>query len=1523
MAINPIVYTERVVRSFLKYQLSAYPFADPRLHTQMRDLLRLDRVRSTPLLRGPYISLSRGFREGASIEQLIDDRVFHPHMRQIIPAGFTNVYGHQERAIRAIHAGQTTLVSTGTGSGKTECFLYPIISKCLQLKDAGAESGIVAVIVYPMNALAEDQLDRLRGLLAGSGISFGMYVGKTPENEHEVTGHRMPAGTSRADYEAVLTNYRDAGRPDAVHPLEEVCSRQQMRTSGSQPRILLTNVKQLELLLTRQVDVDLFSGARLEFLVFDEAHTFTGSSGAETACLIRRLRRFCGREAHETTCVATSATIVDEKDPDAARNFASRFFGVPDEAVATVHEEYQEDRWSPKHLPPTPELPPNLLLEQTLAAVDSPDPFEPISDLYRRLTGRPLPDGPWRESLFDELRENEVAAQIHVSLRRPRELYLLLGELEKTVGRTVSEEELLAYLTLGAASLKNGRPLLRPVVHGFVRGISGAVVTFPKDNEPKLWLSSEEELKRQPEQIWRPRVFTCTTCGQHYYTGFLKDFQFTKSKPEGGQLADGGSPYWEALDKVNGGNRVVLVDQIISQEDDDDLEEADRLSALYFCRYCGSAAPDEFGRCFGCGATSPPVKLFVVRETGKQPGQLSSCLSCGARGKRLGRRYREPIREVRAVNVSDVHVLAQDMVHHAQRKRLLVFADNRQDAAFQAGWMKDHARRFRLRSLMADAMQDGAVTIGDMTLKISQTLDENDTLSRVLIPEVWRAVPKEGTGGMHEDERLHFLRIQVLREVTMAANQQIGLEPWGRLKVTYRGLDPAARFVQTWSNRLGIPPEDMHAGIEALLDHLRRRRLLHDSRREIFSRFWNDGDREIQRGYMPVLPGPQGMKLTASATDDKARVFQWLGQRNTLVRQVAKKWGVPADDIPGFLEELWQYLTSSTVGLLTPVTLKGSKDRPLPNCSGVYQIDSAKLLLRENHGYYRCRRCRRKIMRRTPGNKCLAWLCEGDLEFISEDPDNYNLQLLDDCIIYHSYPWLRSDRNDRTGVVTLQEGETDFVIVSPKFGLLILEVKGGQIDYDPADRLWYRWVGSGDRKEIRDPFEQVRRNAHFLENLIRAEVFPRAPQIPCPYGYAVVFPDCEYKGSAPPGADTSVILSASDVCRLGDRVLQILGKWRRADKPVVLSKRDMDGVMKALSPVFKLLPVLFRQIEEQEERLFRLTEEQIRVLDILTLHQRAAIRGVAGSGKTLLARSQAQRFADDGKQTLFVCFNKALAEWLRASMPECYENLITVRHFHGLCSDWCRRAKIPFLPEGDQFWKYKAPDLLTEAIDRLSARFDAVVVDEGQDFYADWWLPLELINRQGEAGPFYVFFDPAQNLFVEDDLSTPDLGTPFELPTNCRNTKRIAEVCGKIRGISIKTKSDAPEGAECVIELAETPDTQRRLCHQLISDWVGKGKLRPSQVAILCPHEKSRSSLANVDSIGKVPITQDPLKWEANGSVLFATVRSFKGLEADAVIMTDVVKADSLPHFTTPDFYVGCSRAKHLLAVLACEVGVP
>ncbi len=378
--LNPVVFTERVVRDFLRYQLTTYPFADADLHAQLRQLLNISESRHSPLMQGPYVSLSRPFRQGPAVKQLVGEGVLHPLLSTIVP--FPSVYGHQERAIRFIKQGRTTVISTGTGSGKTEAFLYPIISRCLELRDQHTPAGVTAVLVYPMNALAEDQLERLRGLLAGTGISFGMYVGKTPERSADVQGKRLEPGASRAAYDAAVkqrAKERDTGKAKAgnyaVHPAEERCAREEMRANGQQPRILLTNVKQLELILTRHKDVELFHGANLQFLVFDEAHTFKGAQGAETACLIRRLRTFCGRKADEVTCIASSATMVTPGGDDApGREFAARFFGVDGSKAEVVTEEYVEEDWAtdkswPKPLP----LPSADALAQVLKVLGGDD----------------------------------------------------------------------------------------------------------------------------------------------------------------------------------------------------------------------------------------------------------------------------------------------------------------------------------------------------------------------------------------------------------------------------------------------------------------------------------------------------------------------------------------------------------------------------------------------------------------------------------------------------------------------------------------------------------------------------------------------------------------------------------------------------------------------------------------------------------------------------------------------------------------------------------------------------------------------------------------------------------------------------------------------------------------------------------------------------------------------------------------------------------------------------------------------
>ncbi|MBN2437725.1 MAG: DEAD/DEAH box helicase [Deltaproteobacteria bacterium] len=1049
MALNPIAFTENVVRSFLRYQLTAYPFADEDLHKQMRELLSLDQTRQSPLMKGPYVSLSRPFRQGSAVDDLAGEGIFHPHMRQRIPEAITHVYGHQEEAIRAIRAGQTTLVSTGTGSGKTECFLYPIVSKCLELRDGGEPAGISAVIVYPMNALAEDQLVRLRSLLAGTGIPFGMYVGKTPERESAVSGIRLPSGTSRADYESRLAQVRREKRSETVHPSEEVCSREIMRTAGRQPRILLTNVKQLELLLTRHRDVELFTDARLDFLVFDEAHTFSGAQGAETACLIRRLRAFCGRKEDDTVCVATSATIVDRGHPDAARDFAARFFGVPRGEVATVGESYEPEVWTSRRFVPTaPTKDASQLLNACVAAVEDVS-GEGVRAVYRHLTGTELGGSDWSAALHAALSQNELVFQLNESLATPRALNELPLELEEKIGRLVSEAEILCWLSLGAAAQIDGRPLLRPVVHGFIRGISGAVVTFPEGQDgPKLWLAAEDEIEAGDggEKHAHFPVATCTTCGQHYLISFLKDFVFTGKAPGGGE-ADGDTSFWEPLEQAQGGCRVLLLNRLVGGSDDEDLDGHIRTAPLYFCRDCGAAHPLSVGRCRHCGAAARMVLLYAVLQKKDNPGVLTSCLSCGSNGRRIGSQYREPARPVRATNVADVHVLTQDMVHHSDRPRLLVFCDNRQDAAFQAGWMKDHARRFRLRALMAEGLKSGPVSVGDLARHIDDALENDEALSRALVPEVWQVVRKEGSGGRHELERRKFLRIQVLREVTLSSRQAIGLEPWGRMKVDYEGLDATAPWIQENARILGMPVEDLRDGVASLLDYLRRKRVLHDPEREIFTKYWMDGDLEVQQGYLPQIGHPIGTKLRRESSEKSELVTQWISDRgDTTMRQIARKWGVQADDTEEFLEGLFSFLVEQQ--LLAPVRLKGSKGNPLPNVTEVYQVHADRLRLQQNHGVWRCKSCRRRSARRTPLQKCPAWRCEGELEFVREDPDNYDLQVLD-----QGYSMLRPEEHtamvphdERERLENLFKGDSDVVNTFVCTPTLELGVDIGQLD---------------------------------------------------------------------------------------------------------------------------------------------------------------------------------------------------------------------------------------------------------------------------------------------------------------------------------------------------------------------------------------------------------------------------------------------------------------------------------------------
>ena len=856
-----------------------------------------------------------------------------------------------------------------------------------------------------MNALAEDQLGRLRDLLAGTGIPFGMYVGKTPDRTADVPGERLPSNSSRTAYRVTLERARSEKRGTAVHPPEERVSREEMRTPGKQPRILLTNVKQLELLLTRQKDVELFGGARLEFLVFDQAHTYGGVDGAETACLIRRIRAFCESASHKTVCVGTSATLADpETGTEAAKEFAERFLGVSDQEVVLVTEEYQQDEWTSTHKPYAPPKKDQSwhLAEILSAASGEGDRGPRIASAYREMTGENLPTDHWQEALCSRLAENELCYCLSQALIRPAALASLSEKLSESQGRPISQPEILCWLVLGSEAVRQGRPLLRPIVHAFVRGVGGAVVTFPPDQErPRLWLSAEDPQKEQSSAgLFQLPVATCTTCGQHYFIHFVSDLNVTARGLGGGEAIEN-RRFWRFLDETRGGIRVVLIDRLVSSDEED--EELLRAQEVFFCRYCGALHPHAVGRCDGCGRDSPLVRLLAIEHHDERGGFLVSCVSCRAPGRPHGSWYREPARPVRAVTVSDVHVLAQNMIHRAERRRLLVFTDNRQDVTFQAGWMLDHARRFRLRALMAERISAQALSIGDLVTQLDRLLESDDDLSRALLPEVWNVVRKDAAGVEHGNQRKHFLRILVLREVATGVKQRVGLEPWGRLRVDYVGLGADLSFVQEWAPRLQTTPERLADGIGALLDQQRRGLHLLDREGYTFSRFWMEGDFEIQSGYLPLLRGvPKGLKLERSNDDDPARVTQWLSSRgDTVVRQAARAFGVEKDHVEDFVRALWNLLAQELL-LLAPVTLRGARGTALPHCAGVRQIDADRLLLTTHRGHWRCGKCRRVQIRPTPHDRCIPWRCDGTLAWEQDDPDNYDLIALD-----HGFAMLR------------------------------------------------------------------------------------------------------------------------------------------------------------------------------------------------------------------------------------------------------------------------------------------------------------------------------------------------------------------------------------------------------------------------------------------------------------------------------------------------------------------------------------
>lgn len=323
--MRPLQLFSELSQTYAGFVDSYQEYRDPRIRAWMDEQVQQGEF----LWRQPWLTLRRRYLPGAPLTDLVDHGLAHPQVPEIFrlrdpdqpEKGTLRPYHHQSAAWQVLLGeGRNAVITTGTGSGKSLCFTVPVVSAAL----TSSGRGVVALLIYPMNALANSQYDELARRLRGTGVRICNYTGDL-----------------KATDEAGEKHHREAFKRDPYDC--EVVSRDRLRAQGAQ--ILITNYVMLELILTRFEDRQIFPFGQLSdlrYLVMDEVHTYTGRQGADVACLVRRLKEHTGTSG-KLRCVATSATVDSSSPEDAARSaaeFASTLFGEPFRPDDVIAERY-------------------------------------------------------------------------------------------------------------------------------------------------------------------------------------------------------------------------------------------------------------------------------------------------------------------------------------------------------------------------------------------------------------------------------------------------------------------------------------------------------------------------------------------------------------------------------------------------------------------------------------------------------------------------------------------------------------------------------------------------------------------------------------------------------------------------------------------------------------------------------------------------------------------------------------------------------------------------------------------------------------------------------------------------------------------------------------------------------------------------------------------------------------------------------------------------------------------------------
>ena len=618
--MNPIELSQQLQATLLRYLLTIFDVnrdgQEPELGAALEE--RLQRPRA--LFNGPFLELTPPYRTGRTLRQLCAEGVLSSALLDLpcfergdpIPLD-APLFIHQEQAIRRLCVdGRGIVISSGTGSGKTEGFLIPILDDLLRDSTPGAR----ALLIYPMNALVNDQLDRLRRFLKDTSITFGRYTSELETTERKA-----------------LEKLRD--------PLpNEVICREQIWSGEKLPQILITNYAMLEYLLLRPEDSTLFQSGLWRFIVLDEAHTYSGAKGIEVAMLLRRLKHRLGKQPGETRCIATSATLTDD-NVEAAVNFAENLFGeeyISDDIIfGEINRDFVPEQMALTKPDTSVYTDPQLDVLLELARSDSSDQLE---DVVRGMEALGLVSEAqtWyastaataAEFLYAALQDNEDLTRLRQWMLDRLDAPVPVEEAAAFLFGDLNEgmrlQALYRLIELGsmARPAPDKPPLLPARYHLFARSPQGVWVCLnpqcPGKESPegagwsRLFAERRERCDACSCRVY-PLV-VCRECGQVYVQAFEHDNCLLPEAQDGYREPDARYFTWRPI--------VENLAMRSSEDADEDVDDqpAERVAFEFpekaFCARCGSMRR--------CTCTEPVLlSLYGVYETEQRKKQATQC----------------------------------------------------------------------------------------------------------------------------------------------------------------------------------------------------------------------------------------------------------------------------------------------------------------------------------------------------------------------------------------------------------------------------------------------------------------------------------------------------------------------------------------------------------------------------------------------------------------------------------------------------------------------------------------------------------------------------------------------------------------------------------------------------------------------------------------------------------------------------------------------------------------------------------